>query len=726
MSSCHRRRTLLWLATLSALTTPLWAATSPITDAAPQGHGSYAIATATELPMVVVESEAESDATIQGPFLPDVQGPTLNAGKKTTIIDLDALPKIHAANYRQALIQTPGLILSEENSPLLSIGYRGLEPHRTQYTQVLKDGIPIHADQFGYPEAYYVPPLETVDRIEFIRGGASLLYGPQPGGALNFVTHRPRTDRVFGGASSSTFGADNAWSTFTYVDGTRDRLGYYVYYSHRETDGLRRANSDVDLDAFQVKLALDAEGPARWFATIESYREEHGEPGGLSLGNGANDVNFNVDRDGSSRLLDRFELDRDAATLTFEQDLDAGQFSARLWTIDYTRHSRRQRGGGFGSVPVGVNAATNDIETQTFDTFGIEGRYRRDWGDHRQHVFATGVQYYRTDSPRIDARGASAGARTGAVRIASERDVRYAPVFAENLFRFGKFGITPGVRIENYRQEVATRFVNPAGSTRARKDDNSVALFGLGLSYDWSPDTRVYFNASESYRPVIFVESVPNSTTTIVSGDLEEGTSWQTDLGVRSQWANGLVFDASVFYSEFSNKAGGAGTASDPIRSIGKIEYRGIEAAAQYDVLPFFGVDDNNPQKLNVLLNVTLLDAEITRDANFARIGNSPQYAPDYVVRAGLVYVAGLDRKIGLLGTFVDDSFADDAHSPNRFMPAYKVWDLTAEWRLGRSRYVVLAGLNNLFDENYYSRIRNDGIDPAPRRNSYIGVRGEF
>ncbi len=717
-------RSFLPAAVLSALVAPLWAVPAA-TGPSPALKNAVAAATATELPTVVVEGEAESDRAVQGPFLPDVQGTVINAGKKTTIIDLDAVPKIHAANYRQALIQTPGLVLSEETSPLLSIGYRGLEPHRTQYTQVLKDGIPIHADQFGYPEAYYVPPLESVDRIEFTRGGASLMHGPQPGGALNFVTHRPRTDRAFGGAMTSTFGQDNAWSNFTYVDGTRERLGYYVYLNHRETDGFRSDNSDVELDALNARFALDADGPTRWFATLESYREQHGEPGGLTLTNGPNDRNYDLDRDASSRRFDRFELDRDAATLTFEQDLDASEFTARMWIVDYTRYSRRQRGGGFGSIPVGANAATNDIETQQFDTLGVEGRYRRDWGAQGQHVFAAGAQLYRTDSPRTDLRGTSADARTGAVRIASERETRYAPVFAENLFRFGKFGITPGVRIENFEQSVTTRFVNPVGPTRSRKDEGTVALFGLGLNYDFDADVRLYFNASESYRPVIFTESVPNSTTTIVAGDLEAGRSWQADLGLRGQLASGFVFDASVFRAQFDDKVGGSGTASDPVRNIGRIEYRGLEAALQFDVLRLMPVDCNGGE-LNALLNMTLLDAEITRDANPSRIGNAPQYAPNHVIRTGLIYSNSPDRKVALLGTFVDGSFADDAGSASRRIPAHQVWDLTTEWRVGNSRFVLLGGVNNLFDKDYYSRIRNDGIDPAPRRNTYVGLRGEF
>ena len=124
-----------------------------------------------QLPAVRAEAEAESDHFIQGPFLPEIQGARINAGKKTTILDFDGQPRINGNNYRQALAQAPGLVLSEETSPLVSIGYRGLEPHRAQFTQVLKDGIPIHADQFGYPEAYYTPPRTNSMRSTVSSGG---------------------------------------------------------------------------------------------------------------------------------------------------------------------------------------------------------------------------------------------------------------------------------------------------------------------------------------------------------------------------------------------------------------------------------------------------------------------------------------------------------------------------------------------------------------------------
>jgi Fe(3+) dicitrate transport protein len=382
----------------SSLTSPLLlalglacATTAHCQPAAPSS-GLPAVEPPVQLPSFKVEAEAEADHIVQGPFLPNVQGTRVNVGKKTTILDLDALPRITGNNYRQALAQTPGLVLSEETSPLISIGYRGLEPHRAQFTQVLKDGMPIHADQFGYPEAYYTPPLDTVDRIEFTRGGAALMYGPQPGGALNYVTHRPQRDRAISGSTLHTFGSNDYYSTFSYLDGTVGRVGYYGYYNHRRSDGIRSANSDYSLDGWLGRVVLDGDTNSRWILTLETYEEEHGEPGGLTFATSANTVNYLADRRAPSRLNDRFNLDRRAASLLWERDFARGTFAARTWAIDYTRASRRQAGGGFGTLPTGAAAATNTIERQQFTTFGTDWRVRLDWGTRQQNAFTAGAQ----------------------------------------------------------------------------------------------------------------------------------------------------------------------------------------------------------------------------------------------------------------------------------------------------------------------------------------------
>ena len=74
---------------------------------------------------------------------------------------------------------TPGILVSEEpQSPIINFGYRGLNSQRSEFMQVLEDGVSIKNEQFGFPETHYTPILDAVERIELIRAGAALQYGP--------------------------------------------------------------------------------------------------------------------------------------------------------------------------------------------------------------------------------------------------------------------------------------------------------------------------------------------------------------------------------------------------------------------------------------------------------------------------------------------------------------------------------------------------------------------
>jgi Fe(3+) dicitrate transport protein len=704
-------------------------------------HAQDAVATTTT---VVVEAEAESDEAVQVPFLPPVQGTRINAGKKTSVIDLDEFPRINNNNYRQALAKTPGLFISEETSPLVSIGYRGLDPSRVQFTQVLKDGIPIHADQFGYPEAYYTPSLDTVDRVEFLRGGAALVYGPQPGGALNFITHRPRTDRPFSFGSSNTFGSDNYYSNFTYADGTTGPLGYYAYYNHRSGEGFRESNSNFDLNAVHLKLVLGATKDSRLILTIEGYEEQHGEPGGLTFATGPNAVNYNANRNATSRFYDHFRLERYFASLVWEKDFsDATKLSLNGWGGYYSRFSSRQRGGGFGTLPTGAAANSTSIEDQEFYTQGLEARLRHDyelWGG--THTVAGGIQAYHTASPRQDRRGAAANATTGELYNDSDRAVFYLPVFLENRFHWGPLSITPGVRFENIWQGVTekrNRDKEIAGTPLGEQHDYEfVPLFGIGIAYELRKDIEFYTNASQSYRPKIFTQAVPTGGTTIVPTDLRESHATQYDVGFRGDPAWWLSWDVSGFLLDFDDQIG---TAGNTLRNVGHARHFGIEAAGELD---FIGLGDAialrrsppkqdgkaSPRQLvdrygsfSLYGNVTLLDAEFVAGP-FE--GETPRFAPDYLVRGGVIYRYQDRLKVAFLGTFVGESYADDANTAERFVPAHTVWDLTAEAKVYKDIVTVNAGINNVFDEDYYSRVTNTGIDPAARRNFYGGVSLKF
>lgn len=673
-----------------------------------------------------LERVTVSAEEMRGPFLPDVEGTRIHAGKKTHIVDLQARPAVINNNYRQALAKTPGLLLSEETTPLFSAGYRGLEPHRAQFTQVLKDGIPIHADMFGYPEAYYIPPLQTVDHIEFIHGGAALMYGPQPGGALNFITKQPPMDTPAQVYTENSVGSDHLFSTYTTLGGHLDPLGYQGYLHEREGNGFREGNSDFEVIGGGLKAILGQTTDSQWTVNYEEYHEEHGEPGGLTKA-----VADSEGRDRTNLQHDRFRLERYYANLEYARALsEQAQFEFRTFGGHYRRYSKRQRGGGFGTAPTGSTSTTNTIEEQDFYTFGFEPRLRYTYDAFGQsgHALTVGLLNYYSDSPREDQRGTTPGADTGALRNKSDRETQYLSLFAEHLFRFGPLSVTPGVRLEHIWQQL-TEHVNvdktSAGRALTSADEfDFVPLFGVGAAYALLPSTELYTNLSQSYRPKIFTQAVPTGATQVINNDLEEGKNWTWDVGARGRYVEGAVaWDASYFLMRFEDQIG---TSGNTLENVGDALHQGVELYGEADLVGLYdaaqGTDlRNQAGSLSPFVSVMLLDANFTEGP---QDGKTPQYAPQYTLKFGAQYAFKELAKVNLSSVFVDDHFADDANTASRTVPSYKVWDLTGEVTVWKAPHVALVGgINNLFDERYYGRVRSDGIDPAPERNVYGGVK---
>src|SRR5512132_4385860 len=345
------------------------------------------------------------------PALPPVEGTRINAGKKTSFVKPAEFPAFAGNDYREVMGTTPGIIVSEEpQSPIINFGYRGLNSQRSEFMQVLKDGISIKNEQFGFPETHYTPILDAVERIEVIRAGAALQFGPQPGGAINFVMKMPRQDAPFHFTTKNVFGSYDYYRNYTEADGTVGPLGYYFYYDHWQQEGFREANSDYDLNGGSARLVWNVTNDSRFILTLDAYDEEHGEPGGLRRRESENppdSVFVEDDRTASTRFFDRFRLERYYATLEYQKlfsertQLDIKAFGGYL-----TRWSKRQRGGGFGTLPSGPDANTDSIQLRSDYTEGLDARVRQDYALFVDvSTFADGIYFYHALQDRRDERG---------------------------------------------------------------------------------------------------------------------------------------------------------------------------------------------------------------------------------------------------------------------------------------------------------------------------------
>ena len=730
--------------------------------------GLTSVSDAVEAETVVVTGTWFETYPVPYPALPPVEGTRINAGKKTSFVKPEEFPTFTGNDYREAMATTPGILVSEEpQSPIINFGYRGLNSQRSEFTQVLKDGVSIKNEQFGFPESHYTPILDAVDRIELIRAGAALQYGSQPGGAINFVMKMPRVDAPFHFTTRNVFGSYEYYRNFTEVDGGFGPFGYYFYYDHRQQDGFREANSDYHLNAGSPRFVLDVTRDSRFILTLDFYNEEHGEPGGMRRMEEVNPPNSVFVEDGftqTSRFFDRFQLIRNYATLEYQKFFsDRTQLDIKAFGGYLSRWSKRQRGGGFGTLPSGPDANTNSIQVREDWTEGVDARMRHDYNLFNDvSTIAGGIYFYHAHQDRTDRRGETPDAESGILRNRNTGDTWDGAIFAENRFKFGRLSIVPGMRLEFLNQaadEQFNRAKTSDGEPLAHKSDfNFVPLFGLGLGYTLvegepilasapvaggkgaeaknppapvvtgfsPPRVELYGTVSQAYRPITYGELVPTGASSVVNGDLKEGNALQFEYGVRGKPFPYLNFDVGGFYFTFTDQIGEVilPNGFTSTENVGDARYIGFEAATELDILTLFNGGAPSPYgNLTLYGNVTLLDAEFTAGPND---GLTPAYAPEYQVKTGAIYSYKNTFKLALLGTLVDDEFGDDGDSFEGFIPAYNVWDLTAEFRFWKGRAGVFAGIRNLFDESYWGEVREEGIMTALPRNYYGGFEFFF
>jgi Fe(3+) dicitrate transport protein len=714
---------------VALLATTLLAAPALAADAADAGDQASETAT-----IIVTAARDNRD-------LADVSGTLIFAGKLGDVVLLDDLPPIPNRNLRIAVAEIPGLLVSEvSNGSWASLSYRGLgEPHESWNLLTLQDAIPIVPDMYSYPAAYFIPPLDLVERIEFIRGAAGLLYGPQPGGAINYVMKGPRRDPGAEAQTTLTFGSFNARQGLLSAAASNGRVAADGFIQYAAGDGPRRVNSDSDQLTARLRGHLLGDSGSVTLA-LDYYQGNFGEPGGLTM------ARLEADNRAGSTPLDRIRLERIAPSLAFDwQPDDRTEVTARLFYSRFERESWRQAGGSFGLPTPAANVIVRQL--QTFDTGGLDVRLRRDFGSNDQHAFTVGVLGYTSNAPVAVDKGRSnsdfEGTAGAVARVGRSGDA--VAVFGEVRLDFGAVQIVPGFRFERLRQEVTETLDlglgsvtggppgAPNGGLGSRSNVSNVPLWGIGATWDASDTLRFVFNASRGFKPLLYNDGVTFQAGVDAAGTFEASYSFTIEAAVQAQPIPALRLDAGLFRVTLDDQVGffaGPLPASPPFgavgaggarrQNVGNMRNQGIDLAARLDIL---GPDGLAPSRdtLRLAANVQLLDAVFTSGP---AEGFTPQYAPPYLMRATLSHLGAGGSRAALIVTSVGEQQGADNDSPAFVLPAYTVVDASIEVPIGHG-ISLGAGINNIFDTTYAARVRpggGGGFDPGLPRNAYISI----
>lgn len=667
----------------------------------------------------VIKVQAQQDSTnLRSGTLPSVYKDKIYNGKKSAITNLsNNIPASEANNTRQIFQESSGVIVSDvNNQSYYSIGIRGIgDPHESQGVLLMSDSIPLAADFYGYPAAYYLPSLSSVESVEVTKTGAGLLYGSQPGGSLNYRLIQPKFNSALQIKTINTFGSDNLFTTHNSIESGNTKTAYRLEAYQKSGTGQFQNNSAFNAYGFEGRFRYKLNDTHELKPQISYYKGHFEEGGGLALTPGAGRVTIDESRTRNTLSFDELLIERIEARLAHEYKMtDMSKLTSTLWGSNLSRESRRQNGTGFGTLPTNN---TNSIQDQDFYSFGAKIEMAKDYKiGENNNTFTSNMMYYKLDSPIEIGTGATADAdKFTTLNRQLKRSTEAVALAVENLFTEGSWAFTPAVRFESIKQSIDENFNGTPTLRNSRIHDN-IVLGGLGITYDTAFDQQVYFNISEGFRPVQFSESVPTSSNIVVNSDLKSSKTLAFELGVKGQLSR-FEYDASAFNMNYNDQLGTVtGNSNTTLGNVGRGQYQGLDLSARYRINENFLTFINSQ-----FLNARFKSGPLTN--------KTPAYAPSYLHKIGVQHETDT-FKHQVNGSFAAKHYSDDNNNPERIIPAYEVFDFSGQYSLQRKIWdtqpKITYGVNNVLDLKYYSRIRATGIEPALGRNYFAGFEATF
>lgn len=638
-----------------------------------------------------------------------------------TVLTSKQIEKTAAHSIDAALQSVPGIKVQDETGTgvLPNISVRGLKASRSGHAQFLMDGVPLTLAPYGHTgQSIFPATLSMLDRIDIVRGGAAVQYGPNNvGGVINLVTKPiPNTWQTEISNHLTVFEAgDTPLNDFYLRTGgwLTDTFAIQLEGNFLKGESFRD-HSDTDVKNFQAKAQWLLSDAQELQAFIQRYDADTQMPGALSP------EDYKKDRTQSKRPYDEYQGKSTRWSVKYLHDLNIAD-SAELEVLTFGHNSERFFQWGFNSAGghwADPALPSTDIRTspREFRVYGVEPKLAMYFeGKSVTQNWIVGARYVNED---IDYKLTQTPIEGGETKVPRDWHLEtdaFAGYISNEIGLFNDaLKVTPGVRYES----VDMTFDDLGKSQSA---DNKVTewLPGLTVAYHLTDQWVGYANAQKSLRaPQI----------AYIRGLGEEGSelAWNYELGARYNQET-TSFNAALYRIDFKDQLQWQ-SATQTFDNIGKTLHQGIELSGRYVPKAL--------QALSLGASYNYLDA--TLEENGPNKGNQLAYTSKHQLSWDATYTfTGIDTTLS--GYYFSDAYADNANTSDEDVtgakgkvPAYMVWNFnlgTDLYKDDKGKLRMNVAVNNLFDEDYYFR----GIDtspvgryPAPGRSYTLDLNYQF
>lgn len=709
-------------------------------------------AEARELDDVIIESEKLEKFDVGR--MPLIRGTQITTGTNA-VIQVESLSGAKStANPREMFAKVPGLNIFENDGAGIQVGIggRGLSPNRTANFNTRQNGYDISADALGYPESYYTPPFEALKSVEIIRGSASLQFGTQFGGLLNFVIKDAPENTPFELTSRATAGTYGYKAIFNRMTGTKNRFFYQVYHQYKEGDGYRANSQYSQHQAFaQVGYYLNENWKVKLEYTHMNYLAK--QAGGLT------DYQFEENPLRSYRDRNWFRVNWNMLALTSDYEVSSrGTVNVRAFGMLSSRESL----GFLGKVSQADPMGNRDMIQGLFKNAGAEARYLQRFSfnnkkeDAVKGAFLVGARYYRGNT--VNNQGSASNAADADFRFLHPNDLDNSSysfpstnfsLFNQNIFFINdRLNVNVGVRYEFISSQAEGFYkkynIHPfTGDTLAvyklydsTKTVRNIPLFGAGLNYKVGKFSSAYVNYTQNYRAINFSDIRVANPNIVVDSAMKDESGYTLELGIRGLHKQFFTYDIALFVVYYGNKIGlapKAGTTFQERTNIGDALNAGIETFAEIDLIGM--VKDSAKHGLNLFVNFAYINATYIRSKDPNYVGNKVEYVSPVILKTGLKYRAGkFTCQVQFSYNSQQFSDATNAKEPSGdavvgLVPSYFVFDFSSKYTFNE-HFQAELGINNFTNEMYFTRrataYPGPGILPSDGRTAYFTLQYKF
>lgn len=595
----------------------------------------------------------------------------------------EVLSRLGGVHVRQNLTGTP-------DQPL---DLRGFGVSGDQNTLVLINGLRISENELVSARISAVP-LNSIERIEILRGSGSVLYGSGgTGGTINIVT-RGALGNTPGGSVFGSIGSYKGSELRAAANGGNENLGFAVFANRTDSDNYRH-NNQATVDNVGAEIAL-GEGQSRASLRVSGNRQRVRLPGPRS------ESLFRDDPRGTSTPDDFGKLDGWDATLSAQHRVGRIDFAADLGYREKSNEYYNAFTGGTYASDIDAHVATFAPRMKWNGAVAgmpnilIAGFDWADWDYKNRSVFA------------------GDGFSSPTNEKATQRN--RAVYLQDNLQLGPTTRLTLGARHE--RIELSAAESETPIPERSRS--YSLNAWEAGLRHGITGALAAYARVGRSFR-VANVDEVRCSFPPC-QALLEPQTSHDREIGLEYRTAElatqFALFDISLNREIHFNRLSGYFGQNE---NLPRTRRRGVEIETSFAA----------SHTVDLSARYAYTQAEF-RDGEFSGVaiaGNDVPAVPRHRANASINWLALPTTRAVLSVTYTGTQRYDNDQA-NRFhdMPSYTVADVKLTHTIGK--VTLGAGINNLFDRKYYSyALVNDPLAPSSfnaypeaRRNGYVSL----